>query len=160
MNSITARKLAVSGVLIAVGVVCSPLCFPVGAAKCFPIQHLINIMACRIFRTALRRDHGFSNLGSAAGSRHGHNACFSRQYVRRTYRRSLLQADKKTAFRIHRRAYRHRHYRRVSRVSYHRICHGKRMRRFRIHNSLYHKLGGWHNNRGISGNGHQKNTRP
>ncbi|MCI8405026.1 MAG: energy coupling factor transporter S component ThiW [Clostridia bacterium] len=45
MNSITARKLAVSGVLIAVGVVCSPLCFPVGAAKCFPIQHLINIMA-------------------------------------------------------------------------------------------------------------------
>lgn len=45
MNRVTTRKLAVAGVLIAVGVVCSPLYFPVGASKCFPIQHLINIIA-------------------------------------------------------------------------------------------------------------------
>ena len=35
MNKITTRKLAIAGVLIAVGVVCSPLNFPVGASKCF-----------------------------------------------------------------------------------------------------------------------------
>lgn len=45
MNKVTTRKLAVAGVLIAVGVVCSPLHFPVGASKCFPVQHLINILA-------------------------------------------------------------------------------------------------------------------
>ena len=45
MNKITTRKLAIAGVLIAVGFVCSPLNFPVGASKCFPVQHLINIMA-------------------------------------------------------------------------------------------------------------------
>ena len=45
MNKITTRKLAIAGVLIAVGVVCSPLNFPVGASKCFPVQHLINIIA-------------------------------------------------------------------------------------------------------------------
>ena len=45
MNKITTRKLAIAGVLISVGVVCSPLNFPVGASKCFPVQHLINIIA-------------------------------------------------------------------------------------------------------------------
>lgn len=45
MNKFTTRKLAAAGMLIAVGVVCSPLYFPVGASKCFPIQHLINILA-------------------------------------------------------------------------------------------------------------------
>lgn len=45
MNKTTTRKLAAAGVLIAIGVVCSPLYFPVGASKCFPIQHLINIIA-------------------------------------------------------------------------------------------------------------------
>lgn len=45
MNKISIKKLAAAGVLIAVGVVCSPLYFPIGASKCFPVQHLINIIA-------------------------------------------------------------------------------------------------------------------
>lgn len=43
MNSV--KRLAVAGILVAIGVVCSPLAIPVGASKCFPIQHMINILA-------------------------------------------------------------------------------------------------------------------
>lgn len=39
------QKLAMVGILIAVGVVCSPFSIPIGAAKCFPVQHMINVVA-------------------------------------------------------------------------------------------------------------------
>nr|WP_092756539.1 energy coupling factor transporter S component ThiW [Hydrogenoanaerobacterium saccharovorans] len=39
------NKLALAGILIAVGVVCSPISVPIGAAKCFPVQHIINVVA-------------------------------------------------------------------------------------------------------------------
>lgn len=42
-NSI--KKIAVAGVFIAVAVVCSPFSIPVGASKCFPVQHLVNVLA-------------------------------------------------------------------------------------------------------------------
>lgn len=45
MKNLTTKKLATAAMLIAVGVVCSPLYFPVGASKCFPVQHLINILS-------------------------------------------------------------------------------------------------------------------
>ncbi len=38
-------RLSLSGVLIALGVVLSAFHIPVGAAKCFPIQHLINVLS-------------------------------------------------------------------------------------------------------------------
>lgn len=38
------RKLAMAAMLVAVAVVCSPLSIPVGASKCFPVQHLVNII--------------------------------------------------------------------------------------------------------------------
>lgn len=38
------KKMALAGVLIAVGVVCSPLNIPLGIVKCFPVQHAINII--------------------------------------------------------------------------------------------------------------------
>lgn len=41
----TTKKLAVAGILIAVGVVCSPLGFPCFGAKCAPVQHMINVIA-------------------------------------------------------------------------------------------------------------------
>ena len=44
MKKVNVRKLALAGVLIAVGVVCSPLSIPVGASKCAPMQHFINIL--------------------------------------------------------------------------------------------------------------------
>ncbi len=39
------RKLTLAGILIAVGVICSAFYIPIGVAKCFPIQHLINVLA-------------------------------------------------------------------------------------------------------------------
>lgn len=38
-------KLSLSGVLIALGVVLSAFYIPIGGAKCFPVQHLINILS-------------------------------------------------------------------------------------------------------------------
>lgn len=39
------KKLTLAGVLIAVAVICSAFYIPVGASKCFPIQHLVNVLA-------------------------------------------------------------------------------------------------------------------
>ena len=43
MNNI--KKLAIAGLLVALGVVCSAFAIPVGAAKCFPVQHMVNVLA-------------------------------------------------------------------------------------------------------------------
>lgn len=48
MKEINTRKLALTGILIAVAVVCSPLSIPIGASRCFPVQHLVNIL-CAVF---------------------------------------------------------------------------------------------------------------
>lgn len=48
MKKSAIRSLALAGILIAVAVVCSPLSIPVGASKCFPVQHLVNIIAAVI----------------------------------------------------------------------------------------------------------------
>lgn len=39
------RKTALCGVLIALGVILSPYHIPIGATKCFPWQHLINVIS-------------------------------------------------------------------------------------------------------------------
>lgn len=39
------RKLAVSGMLVALTVALSGFSIPIGASKCYPIQHLINVLA-------------------------------------------------------------------------------------------------------------------
>ncbi|MFV0440021.1 MAG: energy coupling factor transporter S component ThiW [Lachnospirales bacterium] len=39
------KKLTFASMLIAVGVVCSAFYIPIGVAKCFPIQHMINLLA-------------------------------------------------------------------------------------------------------------------
>ena len=31
--------------LVALGVVCSPFSFPIGASRCFPVQHMVNVLA-------------------------------------------------------------------------------------------------------------------
>lgn len=43
-DHINVKKLALAGILVAVGVVCAPFSIPVGAAKCAPVQHFINIL--------------------------------------------------------------------------------------------------------------------
>ena len=44
MKNVNVRKLALAGILVAVGIVCAPLSIPVGASRCAPIQHFINIL--------------------------------------------------------------------------------------------------------------------
>ncbi|RHO58880.1 energy coupling factor transporter S component ThiW [Eubacterium sp. AM05-23] len=39
------RKLTMAGILIATGVVCSPFSIPLGSARCFPVQHMVNILS-------------------------------------------------------------------------------------------------------------------
>ena len=43
MNHI--KKLALTGVLTALAVAMSPMSIPIGAARCFPVQHMVNIIA-------------------------------------------------------------------------------------------------------------------
>ena len=38
------HKLVLAALLIAVGVACSPFSIPIGASKCFPVQHMVNII--------------------------------------------------------------------------------------------------------------------
>ncbi|MCI8888867.1 MAG: energy coupling factor transporter S component ThiW [Hungatella sp.] len=42
MNS---KKIVVSGMMVALAVSLSGFSIPIGASKCFPIQHLVNVMA-------------------------------------------------------------------------------------------------------------------
>jgi len=39
------QKLTTAGVLAAAGVALSPFSIPVGVARCFPVQHMINVIA-------------------------------------------------------------------------------------------------------------------
>lgn len=39
------KKLAMAGILVALGVVCSAFYIPIGASKCFPVQHFVNVLA-------------------------------------------------------------------------------------------------------------------
>lgn len=38
------RKLTLAAMLSALAVVCSPLSIPVGTSRCFPVQHMVNIL--------------------------------------------------------------------------------------------------------------------
>lgn len=46
------KKICVAGILIALGVVFSTFSIPVGASKCFPIQHMVNVLAGTILGPA------------------------------------------------------------------------------------------------------------
>ena len=39
------KKMVMTAMLAAVAVACSPLSIPVGASKCFPAQHFVNVVA-------------------------------------------------------------------------------------------------------------------
>ena len=45
MNNENIKKLAVSGMLTALAVALSGFSIPIGASRCFPAQHLINVIA-------------------------------------------------------------------------------------------------------------------
>ncbi len=45
MKNENVKKLVISGMLVALIIVLSGFYIPVGASKCFPIQHMVNILA-------------------------------------------------------------------------------------------------------------------
>ena len=45
MRNQNTKKLVLAAVLTALGVAASPLYIPIGASKCFPVQHLVNVLA-------------------------------------------------------------------------------------------------------------------
>ena len=45
MKSTTTKKIAIAGMLIAIGVIGGAWSFPIGASKCAPVQHMVNILA-------------------------------------------------------------------------------------------------------------------
>ena len=45
MNSQNLKKIVLTAVLAAIAVACSPLSIQVFASKCFPVQHLVNILS-------------------------------------------------------------------------------------------------------------------
>lgn len=42
---VNVKKLAIAGMMTALGVSLSAFSIPVGASRCFPIQHLLNVLA-------------------------------------------------------------------------------------------------------------------
>ena len=42
---LSAKKVAIAGMLAALAVACSGLYIPVGASKCFPVQHAVDLIA-------------------------------------------------------------------------------------------------------------------
>ncbi|MCI6433066.1 MAG: energy coupling factor transporter S component ThiW [Oliverpabstia sp.] len=85
-KNVNVRKLALAGILIAVGIVCSPLSIPVGASKCAPVQHFVNILSgvflgpgyavCMAFVTSLLRNlMGTGTLLAFPGSMCGALLC-------------------------------------------------------------------------------------
>lgn len=52
MKNISIKKISAAAVLVALGVVLSPLSFPVGASKCFPVQAAVNVISAVILGPA------------------------------------------------------------------------------------------------------------
>lgn len=86
MMRINLKKLAVAGMMAALGVCLSAFSIPVGASRCFPIQHLLNVLAgiCLgpgyavgfAFSTALIRNlMGTGSLLAFPGSMAGASLC-------------------------------------------------------------------------------------
>jgi len=43
------KKLTISAMLVAVAVILSSFSIPIGASRCFPIQHMVNVIAAGFF---------------------------------------------------------------------------------------------------------------
>lgn len=52
-RTLSIRKIAMAGVLVAVAVAGSLISFPVAGSKCAPVQHMVNICAAVFFRTCM-----------------------------------------------------------------------------------------------------------
>ena len=55
-STISIRKLAMAGVLVAVAVAGSLISFPVAGSKCAPVQHMVNVL-CAVLLGPIGRAH-------------------------------------------------------------------------------------------------------
>ncbi len=89
---ISIKKLA-GGMLTAVAVSMSGFAIPIGASKCFPIQHLCNVIAGVFLGTGLRGGHGICHVSgpksagyrepSGVSGKHGRSVSLRRGYISR-----------------------------------------------------------------------------
>lgn len=107
-RTISIRKLAMAGVLVAVAVAGSLISFPVAGSKCAPVQHMVNICAAVFLGPAwgvgvafcasiIRNLTGLGSLMAFPGSMVGALCCglmyrFSKKSYRHVLQRRLAQA--------------------------------------------------------------------
>ena len=63
-KSFNVKKLAAAGLLTAVAVACSPFSIPVGASQCFPVQHMVNVLALAVDSGCRRQGIGRALLAA------------------------------------------------------------------------------------------------
>ena len=80
------KKLVAEAMLTALGVALSAFAIPVGASKCFPIQHLVNVVAA----VTLGPSYGILHISHKRSGGHRKPSCFPRQYGRSFPRRNGL----------------------------------------------------------------------
>ena len=79
-RTLSIRKIAMAGVLVAVAVAGSLISFPVAGSKCAPVQHMVNICAAVFLGTAccasiIRNLTGLGSLMAFPGSMVGALCC-------------------------------------------------------------------------------------
>lgn len=115
-STISIRKLAMAGVLVAVAVAGSLISFPVAGSKCAPIQHMVNICAAVFLgpvwgvgvafcASVIRNLTGLGSLMAFPGSMVGALCCglmyrFSKKSYRHVSQRRLVQAYSEVLQRI------------------------------------------------------------
>lgn len=115
-TTISIRKLAMAGVLVAVAVAGSLISFPVAGSKCAPIQHMVNICAAVFLgpvwgvgvafcASVIRNLTGLGSLMAFPGSMVGALCCglmyrFSKKSYRHVSLRRLVQAYSEVLQRI------------------------------------------------------------
>lgn len=98
MKKTEVKKLTMAAMLVALAVACSPFSIPIGASKCFPVQHLVNIvggvflgpwysMAAAFCTSLIRNLMGTGTLLAFPGSMCGAFLC---GYLYRKWRRLPL----------------------------------------------------------------------
>ena len=107
-RTLSIRKIAMAGVLVAVAVAGSLISFPVAGSKCAPVQHMVNICAAVFLGPAwgvgvafcasiIRNLTGLGSLMAFPGSMVGALCCglmyrFSKKSYRHVLQRRLAQA--------------------------------------------------------------------